>query len=212
WHRDLGPQRRIWGWGSSPTLFGDLCYLNFGPGEPSFLLAVDKRTGRDVWRISEPNAHSGETKPGDTNRPWAGSWSTPIMIEANQRQELIMTWPTRVEAFDPKTGSELWSCRGLNPLVYTSPLYDRESGLIVAMGGFMGMSLAVRAGGSGDVTETRRLWHHPKTKQRIGSGVIHAHHIFILNDPGIAECFELQTGKLVWEERLKGPAAKSDNW
>jgi outer membrane protein assembly factor BamB len=74
------------------------------------------------------------------------------------------------------------------------------------------MALAVKAGGSGDVTETRRLWQHPKTRQRIGSGVIHENHVFILNDPGIAECFELQTGKLVWEERLKGPAPRSDNW
>jgi outer membrane protein assembly factor BamB len=74
------------------------------------------------------------------------------------------------------------------------------------------MALAVKAGGSGDVTETRRLWHHAKTKQRIGSGVIDRGYIYILNDPGIAECFKLETGKLVWAERLKGPAAKSDNW
>jgi len=80
------------------------------------------------------------------------------------------------------------------------------------MGGFGGMSLAVKAGGAGDVTGSRRLWHHPKTKQRIGSGVIHDDHIYILNDPGVAECFELETGKLIWEERLRGPAAKSDNW
>ena len=53
---------------------------------------------------------------------------------------------------------------------------------------------------------------HPKAKQRIGSGVISGGHIYILNDPGIAECFELQTGKLVWEERLKGPGPKSDSW
>jgi outer membrane protein assembly factor BamB len=76
----------------------------------------------------------------------------------------------------------------------------------------MGTTLAVEAGGTGDVTESRRLWHHPKTKQRIGSGVIHDGHIFILNDPGVAECFDLKTGKIIWEERLKGPAAKSDNW
>jgi hypothetical protein len=74
------------------------------------------------------------------------------------------------------------------------------------------MALAVRAGGSGDVTESRRLWHHPKTKQRIGSGVLSGGHIYILNDPGVAECFELESGRLVWEERLKGPAPKSDNW
>jgi outer membrane protein assembly factor BamB len=74
------------------------------------------------------------------------------------------------------------------------------------------MRARVRAGGTGDVTQSHRLWHHPKTKQRIGSGVIYDGQIFVLNDPGVAECFELKTGKPVWEERLKGPAAKSDNW
>jgi outer membrane protein assembly factor BamB len=212
WHRELGSQKHIWGWGSSPMLHGDLCYLNFGPGEPSFLLALDKKTGKDVWKVSEPNADSGEKKPGQEKAVWVGSWSTPVIIKAGGREELILTWPKRVVAFEPKAGQELWSCAGINPLVYTSPLYEPSKEILVAMGGFGGMALAVKAGGSGDVTETRRLWQHPKTKQRIGSGVIHNSHIYILNDPGVAECFELETGKLVWEERLRGPAARSDNW
>lgn len=212
WHRELGPQKHIWGWGSSPMLHGDLCYLNFGPGEPSFLLALDKKTGKDVWKISEPNADSGEKKPGQEKAVWVGSWSTPVVIKAAGREELILTWPKRVVAFEPKAGKELWSCAGINPLVYTSPLYEPSKEILVAMGGFNGMALAVKAGGTGDVTGTRRLWQHPKTKQRIGSGVIHDGHIYILNDPGVAECFDLETGKLVWEERLRGPAAKSDNW
>lgn len=212
WHRDLGPQRHVWGWGSSPMLHDDLCVLNFGPGVPSFLLAVDKRTGKTIWQVDEPNADSGEKKPGQDKPAWVGSWSTPVVIKAGSREELILNWPKRVVAFEPKTGKELWTCAGLNPLAYSSPLYDKAENIVVAMGGFMGMSLAVKAGGVGDVTESRRLWHHPKTKQRIGSGVIHEGHIYILNDPGVAECFELKTGKLVWEERLNGPAAKSDNW
>jgi outer membrane protein assembly factor BamB len=212
WHRDLGRQKHIWGWGSSPALHADLCYLNFGPGEPSFLVALDKKTGMELWRVAETNADSGEKKPGQEKAVWAGSWSTPVVIKAGGREELILTWPKRVVAFEPKTGRELWSCAGVNPLVYTSPLYEPKKEILVAMGGFGGMALAVNAGGSGEVTESRRLWHHPKTKQRIGSGVIHDGYIYILNDPGVAECFELETGKLIWEERLRGPAAKSDNW
>ena len=212
WRRELGPQKHVWGWGSSPSLDESRCYLNFGPGEPSFLLALDKKTGKEFWRVAEPNADSGEKKPQQEKAVWTGSWSTPLVIKAGGRQELILTWPKRVVAFDPKTGRELWSCAGINPLVYTSPLYEPSKEIVVAMGGFNGMALAVKAGDSGDVTESRRLWHHPKTKQRIGSGVIHDGHIYILNDPGVAECFELETGKLIWEERLRGPAAKSDNW
>ena len=212
WHRDLGPQRHIWGNASSPVLHAGFCFLNFGPGEPSFLLAVDAKTGKDVWRITEPNADSGEKKPGQEKTVWIGSWSTPLIVKAGARDELLMSWPNRLIAFEPRTGRELWSCRGLNPLVYTSPLHDAASQAVVAMGGFSGMALAVMAGGAGDVTESRRLWHHPRTKQRIGSGVIHKGHIYIQNDPGVAECWELQTGKLVWEERLAGASPKGDSW
>jgi outer membrane protein assembly factor BamB len=212
WKRELGKQRHIWGWGSSPVLHGDLCFLNFGPGEPSFLIALDKKTGKEVWKRVEPNGDTGEKKAGQDKAVWTGSWSCPIVINASGREELILSWPKRVIALDPGSGKELWSCAGLNPLSYSSPLYDEEKGIVVAMGGFMGMSLAVKAGGSGDVTETHRLWHHPKTRQRIGSGVIHAGHVYIVNDPGVAECFELESGKLIWEERLKGPGPKSENW
>jgi outer membrane protein assembly factor BamB len=212
WHRDLGRQHHIWGWGASPILYRDLCFLNFGPGERTFLIAVNKKTGQTVWQVHEPGGDSGESKPGQDKPAWVGSWSTPIMVKTAKREELVLSWPKRVVSFDPKTGQELWTCAGLNPLVYTSPLYDPGTQNIVAMGGFMGMSMAVQAGGTGDVTETHRRWHHLKTKQRIGSGVIHDGYVYILNDPGIAECFELETGNRVWEERLKGPAAKSDNW
>jgi outer membrane protein assembly factor BamB len=126
------------------------------------------------------------------------------------QDQLLMSWPTRLAAYEPKSGKEIWMCRGINPLCYTSPIY--EDGIVVAMGGFNGMTIAVKAGGAGDVTDSRRLWQHPKTKQRIGSGVVHDGYIYIHNDPGVAECFELKTGKLVWEERLKGKSSNGVNW
>jgi outer membrane protein assembly factor BamB len=210
WHRDLGPQRHIWGNGSSPVIHGDLVYLNFGPGDPSFLVAFDKRTGRELWKINEPNADSGEKKPGQEKPRWIGSWSTPVFARIDGGEQLLMSWPQRLIAFDPKKGMELWRCDGLNDLVYTSPLVDR--GIIVAMGGFGGKAIAVRAGGHGDVTESRRLWLHPKSRQRIGSGVTHDGHIYVLTDPGIAECWELETGKMVYEERLTGAGKDNTSW
>jgi outer membrane protein assembly factor BamB len=201
WHRDLGKQSHMWGISSSPVIHGDVCYLNFGPGDRSFLIALNRKTGETIWQHDEPGGHSDK---------YLGSWVTPLVIDTGKRKELIAPWPERAAAFDPKTGRELWTCRGVNPLVYASPLYG--DGVVVVMGGFNGSTVAVRAGGSGDVTDTHRLWQTPKTKQRIGSGVIADGHVYILNDPGVAECFELQTGKLVWEERLQGPGAKADNW
>ena len=210
WRRNLGTQRHIWGNGASPILYSDLCILNYGPGEGTFLIAVDKRTGKTVWTHDEPGGDSGETKPGQNRVNWVGSFTTPIVISSDGHDELIMTFPNRVCAFDPSTGKELWTCEGLNPLVYTSPIH--EDGIIVGMGGYSGSALAVRAGGKGNVTQTRRLWRHTKTKQRIGSGVIHDGFIYILNDPGVAECFELQSGKRLWEERLRGTGPKSTSW
>jgi outer membrane protein assembly factor BamB len=64
----------------------------------------------------------------------------------------------------------------------------------------------------GDITDSRRIWHQTKTPQRIGSGVIHDGHIYIHNDPGVAECYELKSGELVWKERVTGGRAGGTNW
>jgi outer membrane protein assembly factor BamB len=209
WNRDLGKQTHIWGNAASPMIYGDLCVLNFGPGDRTFLLALNKANGETVWQHDEPGGDSGIEKPG--KKPgWIGSWSTPLFISVGGRDELVLSYPNRVVAFSPKDGQEIWTCSGLNPLSYTSPLFAQ--GIVVAMGGYNGMALAVLANGEGDVTSTKRLWHHPKSRQRIGSGVIAGNYVFVLDDPGIAECLELKTGKLVWENRLSGPASAKDSW
>lgn len=202
WTRDLGSQKHTWGYGASPVLHGDLCYLNFGPGERSFLIALNKKTGETVWNHDEPYNKNGTDEAKSGNPDYTGSWSSPLFREVNGRNELLISFPFRVCGMDPATGKEFWTCTGTNALAYTSPLF--ADGIVVGMGGYNGMSIALKAGGSGDVTKEQRLWRHPKTKQRIGSGVIHNGHIYIHNDPGIAECIELATGKLIWEERLKG--------
>jgi outer membrane protein assembly factor BamB len=213
WRRtDLGRQVHIWGNGSSPVVYGNLCFLNFGPGETTYLLAVDKKTGKTVWKQDEATGyvHPKRGETADQNKTYIGSWTTPTLMKVEGSDQLLMSWPKRLAAYDPKIGKELWTCSGLNPLVYTSPIYG--DGVVVAMGGFGGSAIAVRAGGSGDVTQSGRLWQHPRTKQRIGSGVVYGGHIYIHTDPGVAECFELKTGKLVWEERLKGGGSSGVNW
>src|SRR6185295_2510635 len=180
-------------------IYADLCFLNFGPGETTYLLAVNKKTGKTVWKQEEATGyqHPKDGGQGEQGKSFIGSWSTPVIMEVEGKDQLLMSWPKHLVAYEPKSGKEIWTCSGLNPLAYTSPIY--AEGIVVTMGGFNGMAMAVRADGNGDVTESRRLWHHPKTKQRIGSGVISDGHIYIHNDPGVAECFELKTGKLIWE-------------
>ncbi|HYE32197.1 MAG TPA: PQQ-binding-like beta-propeller repeat protein [Methylomirabilota bacterium] len=213
WKRDLGKHNHFWGYGASPVLHKDLCILNFGPGERSFMVALDKKTGKSVWEVQEP-AMRFEAKridgfTGQMGQP-NGSWSTPIIINANGREELVMSWREHLRAFEPATGKTLWTCDGLNPLVYTSPIYG--DGMVVALGGFNGVSIAVKPGGNGDVTETHRLWNSPKLGGYIGSGVIHNGHCYVLEMNGLLQCIDLKTGKSVWRERLKGPGPKADSW
>ena len=209
WRQVLGPQKHIWGNGASPVIYRNLCILNHGPGAPTFLVALDKKNGTQIWRHDEAGGHSGEKKEGEKNK-WVGSWTTPILINVKGKKQLVMSYPGRVVAFDPMAGKELWTCRGLNELVYTSPLYG--NGIVVAMGGYGGTALATRIGEKGDVTATHRLWTRPKEQQRIGSGVLHTGHIYILNATGVAQCINVNSGKVAWEERLKGKGASSGSW
>ncbi len=200
WHRDLGPCRHIWGSAASPVLYKDLVILNFGPGERSFLIALDKNDGKDVWKVGER---------AGTKEEYFGSWSTPVVAEIKGRTELVMSWPGEVKGHKPETGEVLWSCRGLEKddaadrLTYTSPLVSPE--VVVAMAGFGGAAIGVRTGGSGDVTDTHRLWRVARNPQRIGSGVIVGGHVYAVNEPGLV-CLELKTGKRLWDERVRGGA------
>ena len=207
WKRtDLGKQHHIWGNGTSPVIVGNRVFLNFGPGEKTTLYAFDKVTGKILWQHEELGGASGEGK----EKKWLGSWSDPIVRTVGSREELFLSYPGRVAAFDPATGKEWWTCEGLNPLVYNSPLF--AEGQVIVFGGYGGMGLSVKAGGQGDVTKTHRLWHLPKVSQRIGSGVVYQGHHYILSDGGIAECRDLKTGQMVWNERLKGPGPTGQNW
>lgn len=212
WHRDLGEHRHEWGYSTGPVIHGGLCYLNFGPGPRTFLLAVDKSTGKGVWRqelgkveVTMPRQDGFGAKGGVV-----GSWGVPLLINAGGRMELIMSWPEQVRSYDSLTGAPLWFCRGLNPLVYSTTLFGE--GVVVAMGGYGGSTVAVRPGGSGDVTDTHRLWHEPRDSGHIGSGIIRDGHIYVMNMNGTAQCSELKTGKTVWKERLKGTTGRSESW
>lgn len=209
WKRtDLGKLHHIWGSGTSPVLAGDRIFLNFGPGEKTVLYAFDKETGRTVWQHHEKGGASGEGR----EKKWLGSWADPLVRQVGNRREVIMAYPGRVCAFDPDAGTELWTCLGLNALVYNSPVYAEKENLVLAFGGYNGMAVGVKAGGAGDVTASHRVWHLPKVSQRIGSGVVHKGHHYLLSDGGIAECREVGTGRLVWSERLKGPGPRGQNW
>jgi len=203
WHVDLGAFEHIWGNAASPVLFEDTVILHAGPGPRVLLMALDKATGSPVWskELAEATGPAHGKGPGE----WKGSWSTPIIDvnPATGQPELVLSLPQYVAGFNPRTGQEYWRCTGLSDLVYTSPVVGKD--VIIAMSGFMGPSIGLRRPGpeaKGDVTQTHRLWRVEKNPQRIGTGVLLGDHLFIVNEPGVAECIEAKTGQSLWKERL----------
>lgn len=200
WQRDLGAVLSRWGNGSSPIIYKDLLILFHGPGEPSFLIALDKRTGKTVWKSDETAINS----------PIFGSWSTPVIVRVGQRDELIMPLPGDkiggegyFKAYDPDTGKALWTCNGLGNEIYAMPVVSEKSDLVVGISGHNGPLVAVRPGGRGDVTASHRVWHQTgKNPQRVGTGSIHNGRLYIADAPGFVECLEAATGKTIWKERL----------
>lgn len=141
-----------------------------------------------------------------------GSWSTPVLVKTGGHDELIMNFPNRLAAYDPKTGKQLWISKGLGSTIYTTPLWG--DGVLVALSGGPsgGSGIAVKPGGTGDVTENQRVWRLDRVKSAIGSGVIRDGHLYTISQDGVAECLELKTGNKLWEERLKGPGSRNSSW
>lgn len=209
WRVDLGKQDHEWGYGASPVIEGDLCILNFGPGARSFVVAVNKRTGREAWRFDVPPPVVQEG-PGANNAGYMGSWHTPVLLNTGARRELVVALPGAVFGLDPSTGRELWHCNGLNPLAYANPLLVGET--LVGFGGYSGYAIGVKTGGSGDVTATHRLWQEKKNPQRIGSGVVVDGSVVMGSDQGVIQCIDAKTGVELWNERPQIPGGRTSSW
>ncbi len=206
WHRDFGPIHSTWGNASSPVIEGHLCIHYHGPDKTKGrLVAVDKNTGETAWEFREPEWKPGLRTDGFKGREkgaMIGSWSTPVILPTQSGEQLVMSFPMQLKAFDPKSGTELWSCDGLNPLIYTSPMFGNNT--LVAMGGYHGNTVAVKTGGKGDVTRSHRSWQKIRDHGGIGTGVIAGDHVYSLDGSGTVYCTELQSGKELWEQRLPG--------
>ena len=201
WRTDLGAHSHQFGYGGSPVIHGDLVLLNFGPGSREFLVALDKRTGKELWR------HASKTPSADDIY---GTWSTPFVAEREGRSEIISALRSELAALEPQTGKVLWHTTGHGIQAKASPVAGE--GVVVMSGDKDSTEVAMRLGGSGDITATHLLWKKNPPKGRVGTGIIHNGHLFGIQSRGIADCLNLETGDVVWEERLTGPGANNAVW
>jgi outer membrane protein assembly factor BamB len=176
--------------GASPIFVDDLVIQNCDAEGESFLVAVDKRTGKDVWRT--PRA----SKP-------RGGWSTPIIIELEDHRELILNGEFGIDAYDPETGQPLWNCRGFNGRGTPVPAWGH--GLLYVVNGKSGDVYAVKPGGKGDVTESHMAWHTERRGGRdLPSPILLGDCLTVISMAGIATGYDSHNGKELWKERLGG--------
>jgi outer membrane protein assembly factor BamB len=153
--------------------------------ESGSLVALDKLTGEEVWRAGKINS----------------SWNTPVLMKMPKgRTELVVSVSNRLLGFDADSGEQLWWADGIHR--YVCPSVVADQGVVYAIGGGH-TSLAVRAGGSGEVTESHGIWR--KTKgSNVGSPVYHDGHLYWASDGGGTICCQdAKTGKIVFQQRLK---------
>mgnify|MGYP003390044717 CR=1 FL=1 len=187
WQADVGSKTNGWGTSASPVLYKDLVFINASV-ESSSLIALDCRTGEEKWRAKGIRE----------------SWNTPLVITASSgRQELIVAVQGNVLALNPDTGEQLWSCK-TDIGWYMVPSVVADDGIVYCLGGRSGVAgLAVRAGGSGDVTATHRLWTSQKGSN-VTSPIYSDGHLYWMNDNrGIAYCAKADTGEVLYEQRLE---------
>lgn len=202
WHRDLGPVLSRWGNGGSPVLYGDLLIVFHGPGTPSILYGLNRKTGETAWTSKET----------PINSPIFGSWSTPVIVKSGGHDELIMPLPGDkirgagyFKGYSPTTGKSLWQIDGLGNEVYAMPIIGTGGDIIVGVSGHNGPTMAIRPGGSGNATSSHRLWQTTtKNPQRVGSGIIHNGNLFLADATGILQCLKADTGEPVFRKRLGG--------
>src|SRR5262249_5943426 len=131
------------------------------------------------------------------------------------RDQLIVTHPKKLVAYEPASGKAIWSSEGLTELIYPSPVVavtEKGDQVIVAASGFGGSAMAGETGGSGDVTGTRRLWHWEKTKGMISSALVHEGHLYWIDLQGVVQCVRLSDGEVTWTARLPRTGEDAGVW
>jgi outer membrane protein assembly factor BamB len=183
---------------SSPILYQDLLIVHFDGYDLQYVVALDKKTGRTVWKADR--THDFGTDDGDQKKGFA----TPVVIESGGRPQLISPAAKAVVSLDPLTGRELWRVRYPQHSAAARPLFAH--GLVYIDTGYSKADLlAIRPDGRGDVTETHVAW---KASQGIGakpSPLLVGDLIYTVSDSGgVVTCLDATSGALVWQQRVGG--------
>jgi len=175
--------------GTSPVLYQNLLILQCDQeyGEGSFIAAVDKKSGKEIWR---------------TVRDQRRSWATPLLVQFGQRAELVTSGPDWIVSYDPGSGKELWRAPGVESNPIPSPVAGKDL-VFVTAGSAAKRAIAIRLGGSGDLTQsTNVVWRYDKGTAYVPSPILYGEYLYLMTDGGALTCLEAATGKLIYQARL----------
>jgi len=197
WQKDFGDMatRNGFGEGSSPALHGNTLVVNWDHEAQDFIIALDKRTGKELWKM---------------NRDEPTSWSTPLVVVHEGKPQVIVNATNRVRSYDLATGRMIWECGGMTMNAIPSPVH--ADGVVYVTSGFRGSSLqAIRlADAKGDITGTPAvIWKYDQDTPYVPSPLLFGDKIYFLKvNSGILSCFDAKTGKeLYGRQRLEGVAS-----
>jgi outer membrane protein assembly factor BamB len=199
------------GAGSSPILFQNLLLMHFDGSDHQFVMALDKQTGKTVWKTNRSidfqdlNENGKPAADGDLRKAFA----TPHVERINGRWEMISLGAKAAYSYDPFTGRELWRVeeRGQHS-ASTRPVVGQ--GMIFYSTGFSaGQLFAVRTGGEGLITDTHVVWKVTRGVSNKPSILLVDGLIYMIGDTGIASCIDAQTGEQVWQQRIGGEYSAS---
>ncbi|MFT7641646.1 MAG: outer membrane protein assembly factor BamB [Pirellulaceae bacterium] len=187
WQASVGDGTNGWGSGTSPLLYKDLVIINASV-ESGSLVALDKMTGEEKWRTKGINS----------------SWNTPVLVPGNEKNELVVSISNHVVSVDPDTGEELWRAEGVHRYCCPSVVYHKD--VVYVIGGGH-TSLAVKIGGSGDVTQSHGIWRLTKGSN-VSSPIYYKDHLYWTRDGNTVCCQNPATGEMVYEERFEPSAGR----
>jgi len=194
WQKDPGVRMKMrnqFGEGAAPVLHGDRLILTFDHEGDSFIVALDKNTGRELWRAS---------------RDEMSSWSTPLVVDHKGQKQILVSATNKVRAYDPANGRVIWESAGLGLNVIPAPVQIDD--IVLVMSGFRNPKLmALRLGKQGDITNTDAvLWSQTRGTSYTASPVLHEGKYYVLTDNGMLSCFDARTGQAYYHQvRLPKP-------
>jgi outer membrane protein assembly factor BamB len=183
WQKDFGVQLRMrmaFGEGMAPVLSGNRLILVFDHEGESFMVVLDKATGKEIWRAS---------------RDEKSNWAAPLVIEVGGGKQVVVSATKRVRSYDLETGTLIWECGGLGQNTIPQPV--RQDDLIFVMSGYQNPKLmAIRLGREGDLTGTDAVvWSQIKGNSYTSSPVIYDNKLYVLTDTGMVSCYNARTGE-----------------